>query len=142
MPALLVAFFWFRMDDLGYEIAAFLSWFKFRHTILPVFISKEPFLAAWFGLILIWAVVASSKYRNPKIQSRQLFQTNFVLFVSILLMTVLLETVTAEVLWLLVIPVSYLMAFWALKVQKGWLRDLFFFSLLLFFTFFRVRGLM
>ena len=142
MPALLMAFVWFLMDDLGYEIAAFLSWFKFRHTILPVFISKEPFLAAWFGLILIWAVVASSKYRNPKIQSRQLFQTNFVLFVSILLLTVFLETVTAEVLWLLVIPVSYLMAFWALKVQKGWLRDLFFFSLLLCFAFFRVRGLL
>ncbi|TSA37620.1 MAG: hypothetical protein D4R64_05340 [Porphyromonadaceae bacterium] len=141
VPALLVAVFWFLMGDLNYEIVTFFSWFKLRHTIFPVFISKEPFIAAWFGLILIWIVIASWKYRNPKIQSRQLFQANFLLFLSILLMTVFLETVSVEVLWLLIIPVSYLMTFWALKVGKGWMRDLFFFSLLLFFFFFRIRSL-
>ncbi|MCX6225463.1 MAG: hypothetical protein NTV01_12070 [Bacteroidia bacterium] len=141
MPAVLLAIFWFLMGDLNYEIDTFFSWFKLRESLLPKFISKEPFIAAWFGLILTWTIVASVKYRNPKIQSRQLFQANFLLFVSILLMTVFLETVSVEVLWLLIIPVSYLMTFWALRVEKGWKRDLFFLSLLAFFVFFRIRSL-
>jgi hypothetical protein len=141
-PVMLVAGFWSLMGDLGYEANAFFSWLKFRHTILPAFFSKEPFIAVWFGLILIWAIIASVKYRNPKIQSRQLFQANFLLFLSILLITVFLESVSVEVLWLLAIPVSYLISFWALKVDRGWLRDLFFVSMLLLFTFFRIRSLL
>jgi len=141
VPTLLVGFFWFLVGYLDYEIFAFFSWFKLRHALFPAFISKEPFIAAWFGLILIWVVIASMKYRNPKIQSRQLFQANFLLFISILAMMVFMETVSVEVLWLLTIPVSYLMTFWALNMERGWLRDLFFFTLLLSFAFFRIRGL-
>lgn len=141
LPALLVGFFWFLIGDLDYEVITFSSWFKLRDNFLPVFISKDLFIAAWIGLILIWAIIATLKYRNPKIQSRQLFQSNFLLFVSILLITVFLETVSVEILWLLIIPVSYMMTFWALKMEKGWLRDLFFFSLLLFFSYFRIRSL-
>jgi hypothetical protein len=33
------------------------------------------------------------------------------------------------------------MTFWALEVRKGWVRDLFFITLLLSFAFFRVKGL-
>jgi hypothetical protein len=141
MPALLAGTLWFFVGDLDYEITTFTSWFNLRHSFIPRFIFKEPFIAGWFGLILIWIIIASAKYRNPKIQSRQLFQANFLLFVSIILITVFLETVSVEILWLLIIPVSYLMTFWAIKVRKGWLRDLFFFSLLLFYAFFRIRGL-
>lgn len=141
VPALLAAFFWFLLGDLDYEMDAFFSWFKIRQIILPAFISKEPFIAVWLGIILIWAVIASIKYRNPKIQSRQLHQANFLLFVSILIMTALVETISVEVLGLLIIPVSYLFTFWALKVERGWLRDLFFFSLVLFFSFFRILNL-
>lgn len=141
LPALLASFFWFLLGDLDYVSASFFSWFKLRQTILPGFILQEPFIGAWFGLILIWAILASVKYRNPKIQSRQLFQANFLLFVSILLMMIFLETVSVEILWILVIPVSYLMTYWVLKVERGWLRDLFFFSLLLFYSFFRILDL-
>jgi hypothetical protein len=81
------------------------------------------------------------KYRNPKIQSRQLFQSNFLLFVSILLVAVFLKTVSLEILWLLVIPLSYLVTFWALRVQRAWMRELFFVTLLLAFAFFRIRNL-
>lgn len=138
LPALLVAFVLFMTGGLENEVYAFLSWFELRPDLIPEFILKEPFIAAWLGLILIWTVIASINYRNPRIQSRKLFQANFILFVSILFMTAFLETVSVEVLWILVIPVSYLMTFWALRVQKGWLRDLFLLSLLLFFSFFRL----
>jgi hypothetical protein len=141
VPLLLVGVFWFLRGDLGYEVTTFLSWFKMRHTLLPDFITIEPFIAAWLGLILIWAIIGSIKYRNPKIQSRQLFQGNFLLFVSILLMTAFLQTISVEVIWLLTIPLSYLMTFWALRVERGWKRELFFLTLLLFFVFFRIRHL-
>jgi hypothetical protein len=137
-PILIASVTWFLIGNLDYEIVTFLSWFELRHVFIPAFISREPFITAWLGLILLITVFGSWKYRNPKIQSRQLFQANFVLFLSILLMTVLLERTSTEVLWLLVIPVTYLMTFWALKVEKPWRRDLFFFSLLLFFAFFRI----
>lgn len=141
IPSLLVAVLLFLLGSLENEGYSFLAWFKIRQIRLPEFILKEPFIAVWVGLILIWTFIASVNYRNPRIQSRRLFQANFVLFVFILLMSASLETVTAEVLWLLVIPVSYLMTFWALRVRKGWLRDFFFISLLLSYFLFRVLGM-
>ncbi len=141
IPALLMGACWFLLGDLDYEIETFLSWFKIRHLAIPAFLSKEPFIAAWFGLILIWAVVATVKYRNPKIQSRQLFQANFLQFLFTVLMTVILESVSVEFIWVMIIPLSYLMTFWALEVKRGWVRDLFFLSLIAAFTFFRFRGL-
>lgn len=141
VPALLVSIFWLLMGDLGYEANAFFSWFDIRQSFLPGFISMEPVMAAWLGLIMIWAIVASVKYRNPKIQSRQLFQANFILFVSMLLIALFLESVSAEILWLLTIPLSYMMTFWVLKVERGWVRDLFFFSLLLSFALYRIYHL-
>lgn len=141
VPVLLVGFFWHLMGNLDYQIAAFFSWFRFRYSLLPAFILKEPLIAGWYGIILIWTIIASVRYRNPKIQSRQLFQANFLLFVSILLLTVFLETVSMEILWLLAIPVSYLMTFWVLRVEKRWIRDLLFFTLLLSFVFFRIISL-
>ncbi|MFA6128968.1 MAG: DUF6427 family protein [Bacteroidales bacterium] len=142
VPALLVSVFWFLTGDLAYQIDTFLSWFKMRHSILPPFITKEPLLGAWFGVMLVWIIVASIKYRNPKIQSRQLFQSNFLLFILTLFITFFLQTVSIEILWILIIPLTYMMTFWALKVERGWVRDLFFFTLILSFAFFRVRGLL
>jgi len=141
-PLAVAAIVWYLLDNLTYEVTSFFAWFKIRHSLIPPFITKEPLIVAWFGIILIWVIVASVKYRNPKIQSRQLFLTNFLLFVSILLITIFLETVSVEILWLLVIPISYLMTFWALRVERGWLRDLFFVSLLLCFAYFRIRSLL
>jgi hypothetical protein len=140
-PGILVGVFWILVGNLDYQLMTFFSWFQMRHSLIPPFIAKEPFIAAWLGLILIWTAIGSYRYRNPKIQSRQLFQANFLLFISILLVAVFVDSVSAEILWLLVIPVSYLMTFWALRVERGWLRDLFFLSLLLSFAFFRIRGL-
>lgn len=141
IPALLAGSCWYLLGDLDYELDTFLSWIKFRQAVFPAFLIKEPFIAAWFGLILIWIAIATFRYRNPKIQSRQLFQTNFLLFVFTLFMVVFLETVSVEFIWIMVIPVSYLMTFWALEVKRGWVRDLFFLSLLLSFVFFRIRSL-
>ncbi|MDD4646235.1 MAG: DUF6427 family protein [Bacteroidales bacterium] len=141
VPVLLVAAFWFLMGDLDYETTTFLSWFKFRTSFIPGFIDKQPFIAAWLGLILIWILIASAKYRNPKVQSRVLYQANFLLFISILTITVILESVSVEILWILIIPVTFLMTFWALRVEKWWKRDLLFISLLLSFAFFRIQGL-
>jgi len=141
LPAALMVVFWLLLGDVDYEIDTFLSWFKIRENFIPGFIKKEPFLAAWLGLILIWTVIASAKYRNPKIQSRQLFQANFLLFISILAVAVLFETVSLEIIWLLLIPLTYMMTFWALKVERGWKRELLFVSLILSFAFFRITGL-
>jgi hypothetical protein len=141
VPLVLVGSFWFLLGDLHYEIDTFLSWFKIRKTFIPAFFQKEPFIAAWFGLILIWIVIASIGYRNPKIQSRQLFQSNFLMFVFVLLITIFLETVSVEFIWLLMIPTTYIITFWVLDVKREWMRDLFFFTLLLAFTFFRIREL-
>ncbi len=141
VPAILTGFFWFLMGDLAYEVRTFFVWFEFRPTLIPALIAKDPFIAAWLGIILIWSVVASVKYRNPKIQSRQLFQTNFILFVSMLIMIFFMQTVSVEILWLFAIPVSFMMTFWSLKVERGWKRDLFFLSLLICFAFFRIRSL-
>lgn len=140
IPIALAGTCWFLLGDLKFEIECFFSWFKIRHSFIPGFITREPFIAAWLALILIWIIIASARYRNPRIQSRQLFQANFLLFLFTLLITVFLETVSVEFIWLLVIPVSYLTTFWALEVRKGWLRDLFFISLLLIYAFFRIRG--
>jgi hypothetical protein len=142
IPALLTGASWYLLGDLDYEVQTFLSWFKIRHAGFPVFIRKEPFIAAWLGLVLIWIIVASTKYRNPKIQSRQLFQTNFLQFLFTVIIAVFMETVSVEFIWVMIIPLSYMMTFWALEVRKGWVRDLFFLSLLISFAFFRFRGLM
>jgi hypothetical protein len=141
IPAVLAGACWFLIGDLDYEIQTFFGWFKIRQLALPAFIVKEPFLAAWLLLVIFWAVIASVRYRNPKIQSRQLLQANFLFFVLTVLTTVFFEKVSSEFVWLLCIPVSYLMTFWALEVRKGWVRDLFFITLLLSFAFFRVKGL-
>lgn len=141
VPFLLTGFFWFLIGEFNYQVASFSDWFRLRQTFVPGFITREPLLAAWAGLIVVWAIIASINYRNPKIQSRQLFQANFLLFVSILLVTIFLETVSIEIIWLLVIPVSFLMTFWALKVERAWMREIFFFSLLLFYIWFRISEL-
>ena len=142
IPALLAAACWYLLGDLDYEVQTWLSWFKMRHTGLPAFIIKEPFIAVWFGLILIWILIASSKYRNPKIQSRQLFQTNFLQFLFTLIIVVFMDTVSVEFIWVMIIPLSYMMTFWVLEVKRWWVRDLFFLSLLVSFAFFRFRGLL
>jgi len=141
IPAVLAGACWYLLGDLDYEVQTFLSWFKLRHMIIPPILTKEPFIAAWFGLMLIWIVIASAKYRNPKIQSRQMFHTNFLQFLFTILGLALLDTVSVEFIWLLIIPLSYMMTFWALEVKKWWMRDLFFLSLLLSFAFFRFKGL-
>ena len=142
MPAAIASVCWLLLGDLDYEVRTFASWFSLRGLAVPEFLKKEPFVAAWLGLVIIWAAVASSRYRNPKIQSRQLFQHNFLLFVNILVSTILLKTVAIEFTWLLVLPVSYLLTFWALDHKRNWVRDLFFFSLIASFAFFRIRGLL
>ncbi len=142
IPALLAGACWYLLGDLDYEVQTFFSWFKIRHTGIPLFIRKEPFIAAWIGLVLLWIFIASVKYRNPKIQSRQLFRTNFLLFFLTLIIAAFMETVSVEFIWVMIIPLSYMMTFWALEVRKGWVRDLFFLSLLLSFAFFRIKGLM
>ncbi len=142
IPALLAGIFWYLIGDLDYQWDTFLSWFQIRNPGMPAFAGKEPFILAWLGIILVWTVIASLKYRNPKIQSRQLFQSNFLWFFCGALAAVFLETVTVEILWLMVIPLTYLMTFWLLELRRGWVRDLFFLSLLASFIFFRIRGLL
>jgi hypothetical protein len=141
LPGVLASVCWYLLGDLSYEMRTFFSWFKLREFALPAYLLKEPFVAAWMLLLVVWTVLATMRYRNPKIQSRQLFQHNFLLFVNILVVTVLMKTVAIEFTWLLVLPLSYFMTFWALEESRGWVRDLFFFSLIAAFVFFRIRGL-
>jgi hypothetical protein len=137
-PLLLAAGIWFLLGGLDYQVASFLSWFRLRDSYIPGFIRKEPFIAVWIGLLLIWSMIASVKYRNPKIQSRQLFQANFLLFICTLVLTVLLETISVEILWILSIPVTYHLTFWTMRVERKWKRELFFFSLVLSFALYRL----
>jgi hypothetical protein len=141
LPGVLASVCWYLLGDLSYEVRTFFSWFKLREFALPAYLLKEPFVAAWMLLLVVWTVLATMRYRNPKIQSRQLFQHNFLLFVNILVVAVLMKTVAIEFTWLLVLPLSYFMTFWALEESRGWVRDLFFFSLIAAFVFFRIRGL-
>jgi len=141
LPALITVMVLYLTGDLQYEISSFLQWFRLRTTWPPDYLTREPFLLAWLGILLFWIVVASLSYRNPKIQSRQLFLVNFSQFLFLLVMALGLETVSVEVLWLLLVPVTYLLTLWALEVRRGWVRDLFFLSLLASFIFFRIRGL-
>ena len=142
LPSLIACAGFYLTGDLGYEIDTFLSWFQWRDSILPSFLMKDQSIAIWLGVIFLWIVVASIRYRNPRIQSRQLFLSNFLLFISILLSAVFLESVSTEFLWLITIPVSYLMTYWALEAKKGWLRTLFFLSLVVLFAWFRFSGLL
>lgn len=142
LPVLLCLGVFYLMGELDYQVSSFLDWFRFRTTWPPEFLTREPFIAVWFGLLLFWIITASVKYRNPKVLSRQLFLVNFFHFFLVLLMVILVETVSVEVFWLMLCPVTYLMTFWALELRRNWVRNLFFMSLLASFVFFRIRGLM
>ena len=141
-PALLTGFVLFLTGHLDYELTSYLHWFRLRSSWPPGFITRDPFILVWAGLLMFWILIASLRYRNPKVQSRQLFQINFIHFLCTLIMILGLETVSVESLWLMLIPVTYLMTFWSLEAKRGWVRDLFFLTLLISFVFFRIRGFM
>ena len=141
LPALLCSAVFFLTGDLEYQISSFFGWFRFRTAWMPPFLNKEILIAAWFGILAIWLVIASVGYRNPKVLSRQLFLVNFFQFLLIIIMLVLLDTVSVEAFWLMLIPLTYFITYWALEVRRNWVRDLFFFTLTGSFVFFRIRGL-
>lgn len=127
--------------NLAYEADSFLTWFAFSPSIPPAFIRGQPFLAGWFGLILIWIIMASIRYRNPRIQSRQLFMVNFILFLLFILMALFMRSVSSEIILLMIIPVTFLITYWSLNVKRGWVRDLFFLSMMGSWIFFRLQDL-
>ncbi|MFO7617994.1 MAG: DUF6427 family protein [Bacteroidales bacterium] len=131
---------WYLIGNLDYELAALKYWLSFRFDPLPGFLRGNWLLSGWFILIFIWIAVASIGYRNPRVQSRRLFQTNFIQFLLTLAAAVLLAPVGPEIIWLLLIPVTYLLTFWLLEVGKGWKRDLFFISLLASWLAFLLNG--
>lgn len=141
LPALVCSAIFYLTGDLDYQVTSFLSWFRIRTTWIPPFLSKEILIAAWFGILVLWFVIASIGYRNPKVLSRQLFLVNSIHFLLALGMMVLLETVSVEAFWLMLIPLTYYYTFWASEVRRNWVRDLFFLTLTGSFVFFRIRGL-
>jgi hypothetical protein len=141
LPFLIISSIFALTGQLSYQVDSFSSWFGIRTQLLPDFLVREPFLAAWFGLLLFWIVLASVRYRNPRIQSRQFLFSGFIFFLILTGATLVLKSVSVEVLWLLILPVSYLMSYWLLEARKGWVRDLFFLSILASFVFFRIRAL-
>ena len=130
-PAGMLLAVWFLTGNLGYELNSLTYWFSFRLNPLPGFIRDNWLISAWLALIFIWIVIASAGYRNPRVQSRRLFQANFLQFILTLAVALLVVPVGPEIIWLLLIPVTYLFTFWVLEVEKGWKRDLFFISLLI-----------
>lgn len=141
LPVSILCMVLFLTGNLDFELSSYLQWFRLRSTWPPEFLAREPFLLAWTGLILFWILIASLRYKNPKVQSRQLFQVNLFFFLFILIMILGLETVGVEALWIFLIPLTFLMALWSLNVRRSWVRDLFFLSLLVAFVFFRIRGI-
>jgi hypothetical protein len=141
MPPGIAAFILMLTGNLAYQAGSFLNWFEFSVELPPDFIREQPFLAAWFGLILIWIIIASIGYRNPRIQSRQLFMVNFFLFVILVAISLFMKSISSEITWFLIIPVSFLITFWSLNVRKGWLRDLFFLSMMGSWLFLQLKDL-
>jgi len=141
LPASVCSAVFYLTGDLDYQITSFFTWFRIRTALIPPFLNKEILIAAWFGILVVWMIVASVGYRNPKVLSRQLFMVNFFHFMLVIVMVALLDTVGVEAFWLMLVPLTYFITFWALEVRRNWVRDLFFFSLTASFVFFRIRGL-
>jgi hypothetical protein len=131
---------WYLTGNLGYELNSLTYWLSFRSDPLPGFIRDNWLVFGWFMLLFIWIFIASAGYRNPRVQSRRLFQANFVQFILTLAVALLVAPVGLEIIWLLLIPVAYLLTFWLLEVDKGWKRDLFFLSLLASWLVFLLNG--
>ncbi|MCD6333449.1 MAG: hypothetical protein J7L89_09265 [Bacteroidales bacterium] len=123
-----------------YVFQDFFRWFEFRHTWPPVWITVRPRFWIWLAIMTGWILWGSLHFRSQKNLSRQFFLLLFVQFLICTAAMIMMETVGTEMIWIIVLPVSFLMANWIQRARSGWFRDLFFLFLLGFWIFFNLSG--
>ncbi|NLO69011.1 MAG: hypothetical protein GX098_10670 [Bacteroidales bacterium] len=129
-PIILVLAIWFLTGQLDYEMASIQEWFALRIDFIPNFLRSNWLILGWLLLILVCIIIASVGYRNPRVQSRRLFQVNFIQFILTLGIPFFVPLVGPEIIRILLVPGTYFLTFWLLEVDREWKRNLFFIMML------------
>jgi len=75
-------------------------------------------------IILFASYTAAANFQKKKIKTRKYFEINFCLFLTSLGLFVLLKNVTYEIIYLMSIPVSFLLTDYFYAVRKSWYLNL------------------
>jgi len=125
-PILLVIMAAMLAGEANYMWQDFFRWFEFRKSWPPAFIGASTYGWIWMLWILVFIVIATLRFRSQKNLARQIFLVFFFQFLAGLLAMTLMETVGVEMLFIMMIPVTFLLGNWIRQSRSGWLRDLLF----------------
>lgn len=123
------------LGEARYLLEDLLKWFEIRSTWPPLALDQPPYFWVWLTVIGIWVIWGSLRFRSQKNLSRQFHLFLFFFFLSGILIFSGLERVGSEFLWVLLVPVVFLLANWIDSARSGWFRDLFFLVLMGFWIF-------
>lgn len=125
-PYLFVFVYYFVFSDQE-DFLALVNHFTSNFSLIKIFHSVHFSYYIFYGILLLIIIAASytiiANYQKKKIKDRKFFEINWWLFIFGLVLFLLFKNVKYEIIYLLSMPVSFLLTDYFYTIKKSWYLD-------------------